>query len=76
MTKVSSSIPLVPAEENGKTSKVSGPLLQDYVKSFNGGSGNGSLGAFDRLMAGTVSVKHRTGEEPKTRYDHLYGVIR
>ncbi len=77
MNQISPKMPAIPfpksEEGDGPDEQVSSLLPEGYVKSLNGGVGKGSIGAFDRIMAGAVSVKHRTGEQPKGRFDHLYG---
>jgi hypothetical protein len=34
-------------------------LPEGYVQSINGATGQGPIGSFDRLVAGTISLDHR-----------------
>jgi hypothetical protein len=77
MTKVSHqtvpalSLSTTPIEEVDNPDKDHLPV--EYVQALNGAVGQGARGSFDRLVAGTLSEKHRTGKLPKGRYDHSGG---
>ncbi len=74
MTEISRKLPTDPTPGESINLGTQDVFPEGYVEAINGSVGQGSLGAFDRFLAGNISQERRGAVVHK--YDHSKGGLK